>query len=404
MRLTDDTKNGKMRHMEQLLTRGVEQIIGREELEKALAGKRKLRIKFGVDPTRPDIHIGHAVVLRQLRQFQDLGHTVIFLIGDYTTKIGDPSGKSKTRPVLDDVEIAANAKTYLDQVGQILDVKKAEIRYNSEWLSKLSFADLLNLASNFSVAQLIERDDFKNRLESGLELSLHELLYPVMQAYDSVALEADVEFGGNDQLFNLMAGRSLQKKLGQNPQIVFVSELLVGTDGTKKMSKSLDNYIALTDEPIDMYGKVMSIPDNLIGPYYKLCTEIAEEQIQALVQTLAAGANPRDSKASLAREIVSMYHGEDVALKAEEAWNNQFRDGAIPEEIEEFKIKDAHMSLVDLLVETEMASSRGEARRLIEQGGVKLDGTVQILESEPVLADGDILQVGKRRYLKLRVK
>ncbi|MEO7617997.1 MAG: tyrosine--tRNA ligase [Candidatus Saccharibacteria bacterium] len=390
--------------MEQLLSRGVEQIIGREELEKALSSKRKLRIKFGVDPTRPDIHIGHAVVLRQLRQFQDLGHTVIFLIGDYTTKIGDPSGKSKTRPVLSDTEIAANAKTYLDQVGMILDVKKAEIRYNSEWLSKLSFADLLKLASNISVAQLIERDDFKNRLDSGTELALHELLYPLMQAYDSVALEADVEFGGNDQLFNLMAGRALQKKLGQAPQIVYVSELLVGTDGVKKMSKSLDNYVGVTDEPTDMYGKVMSIPDNLVAPYYKLCTEIALEQIDALVKTLADGANPRDSKASLAREIVRMYHGEDAALKAEEAWNHQFREGAMPEVIDEFMIKDVHMSLIDLLVETEMATSRGEARRLIEQGGVKLDGTVQILDSEPVFADGDILQVGKRRYLKLKVQ
>ncbi len=390
--------------MKELLTRGVEQIIGQEELEKALIGTKELRIKFGVDPTRPDIHIGHAVVLRQLRQFQDLGHTVIFLIGDYTTKIGDPSGKSKTRPVLDDTEIAANAKTYLDQVGQILDIKKAEIRYNSEWLSKLSFADLLKLGSNFSVAQLIERDDFKNRLESGIELSLHELLYPVMQAYDSVALQADVEFGGNDQLFNLMAGRALQKKLGQNPQIVFVSELLVGTDGSKKMSKSLDNYIALTDEPLEMYGKVMSIPDNLIGPYYKLCTEIAEEQIEALVKTLAAGANPRDSKASLAREIVRMYHGEDSALNAEAAWNNQFRDGAMPKEIDEFKISNTHMPLIDVLIKSEMATSKSEARRLIEQGGVKLDGTVQLLESKPVFADGDILQVGKRRYLKLRIK
>jgi tyrosyl-tRNA synthetase len=378
--------------MKELLSRGVEQIIGQDELEKALSGTRKLRI-----------HIGHAVVLRQLRQFQDLGHTVIFLIGDYTTKIGDPSGKSKTRPVLDDAEIASNAKTYLDQVGQILDVKKAEIRYNSEWLSKLSFADLLKLASNFSVAQLIERDDFKNRLDSGVELSLHELLYPVMQAYDSVALEADVEFGGNDQLFNLMAGRSLQKKLGQTPQIVFVSELLVGTDGVKKMSKSLDNYIALTDEALDMYGKVMSIPDQLIGPYYKLCTEIAEVQIEALVQTLAAGANPRDSKASLAREIVRMYHGEDIALSAEAAWNNQFREGAMPEEIEEFKVLDKHMPLVDLLINSKMATSKSEARRLIEQGGVKLDGSVQLLDSQPVFADGDILQVGKRRYLKLKV-
>lgn len=401
--LTHKGTHATLSDMEELFSRGVEQIVGREELEQAIKGKRKLRIKFGVDPTRPDIHIGHAVVLRQLRQFQDMGHTVIFLIGDYTTKIGDPSGKSKTRPVLEDAEIKANAITYLDQVGLILDVKKAEIRYNSEWLGKLSFADLLKLASNMSVAQLIERDDFKNRLASGTELALHELLYPLMQAYDSVALEADVEFGGNDQLFNLMAGRALQKKLGQRPQAVFVSELLVGSDGSKKMSKSLDNYIGLTDEPLDMYGKVMSIPDNLIAPYYKLCTEISLDQIDALVQTLAAGANPRDSKASLAREIVRMYHGEDDALSAEESWNKQFRDGALPEDIEEFIVTDKRMTLLDLLVESSMAASKSEARRLIEQGGVKLDSQIQNLDSEPVYATGDILQVGKRRYLKLKV-
>lgn len=394
----------KMMDMEELFTRGVEQIVGREEIEAAIKAGRKLRIKFGVDPTRPDIHIGHAVVLRQLRQFQDMGHTIIFLIGDYTTKIGDPSGRSKTRPVLEDAEIADNARTYLDQVGQILDVKKAEIRYNSEWLGKLSFADLLRLASNMSVAQLIERDDFKNRLESGVELSLHELLYPLMQAYDSVALEADVEFGGNDQLFNLMAGRSLQKKLGQHSQAIFVSELLVGTDGSKKMSKSLDNYVGITDAPLDIYGKVMSIPDNLIAPYYKLCTEISLEQIEALVQTLAAGANPRDSKASLAREIVRIYHGEAQALEAEENWNKQFRDGETPDKIPEFTLVDKHLNLVDLLVASNLAPSKTEARRLIEQGGVKLDGHVQVPDSDPVLADGDIIQVGKRRYIKLKVK
>jgi tyrosyl-tRNA synthetase len=390
--------------MEELLTRGVEQIIGREELEEALKGKRKLRIKFGVDPTRPDIHIGHAVVLRQLRQLQDMGHTIIFLIGDYTTKIGDPSGRSKTRPVLTDEEILANAQTYLDQVGAVLDVKKAEIRRNSEWLAQLTFADLLKLASNMSVAQLIERDDFKNRLAAGQELSLHELLYPLMQAYDSVMLEADVEFGGNDQLFNLMAGRALQKKQGQTPQVVFVSKLLVGTDGSKKMSKSLDNYIGLTDEPTDMFGKVMSIPDSLIAPYYELCTDVPMESVKGLVETLAAGANPRDSKASLAREIVRMYHGEAKALAAEEAWNKQFRDGGRPDHIEEHTVSDAHMTLVDLLVESNMASSKGEARRLIEQGGVRLDDEVQLPESEPVFASHQILQVGKRRYLKLRVK
>ncbi len=302
--------------MEDLLSRGVEQIVGLDELEQALNSKRKLRIKFGVDPTRPDIHIGHAVALRKLRQFQDMGHTVIFLIGDYTTKIGDPSGRSITRPMLTDAEIKANVQTYLDQVGAILNVSKAEIRHNSEWLGKLNFGDLISLASNMSVAQLIERDDFKNRLANGQEIALHELLYPLMQAYDSVALECDVEFGGNDQLFNLMAGRALQKKLGQRPQICFIMELLVGTDGTKKMSKSLDNYVAITDQPVDMYGKVMSLPDGLIAPYYKLCTDVPLETIDGLVSQLAAGANPRDSKASLAREIVRLYHGDKRAVQA----------------------------------------------------------------------------------------
>ncbi len=390
--------------MDELLSRGVEQIVGREELEAALKGNRKLRLKFGVDPTRPDIHVGHAVVLRSLRQFQELGHTVIFLIGDYTTKIGDPSGKSKTRPMLTDKEIAINVKTYLAQVGQILDVDRAEIRYNSEWLGKLSFGDLISLASNVSVAQTIERDDFKNRLASGQELALHELLYPLMQAYDSVALKADVEFGGNDQLFNMMAGRALQKKLGQKPQAVFVMELLVGLDGTKKMSKSLDNYIGITDEPVDMYGKIMSLPDNLIAPYYKLCTEIELEAIDGLVKTLAGGANPRDSKASLAREIVRLYHGEAKALAAEEAWNKQFREGGRPEDIEEYEVPDKRLPLVELLVAASLASSKSEARRLIEQGGVKLDDTVQTPESEPVWANHQMLQVGKRRYLKLRVR
>jgi len=390
--------------MDELLTRGVEDIIGREELEAALASGRKLRIKFGVDPTRPDIHLGHAVVLHQLRQLQERGHTIIFLVGDYTTKIGDPSGKSKTRPVLEDDEILANAQTYLDQVGQILDVKKAEIRRNSEWLGQLDFAGLVKLAGQVSVAQIIEREDFKNRLATGQELALHELLYPLIQAYDSVMLEADVEFGGTDQLFNMMTGRALQKKLGQRPQVVWTAKLLVGLDGVKKMSKSLDNYIAITDEPLDMYGKVMSVPDNLIAPYYELCTQIPQGVITELVKTLAEGANPRDSKASLAREIVRQYHGEAAALKAEEDWNKQFRDGGRPDHIEEYTVSSAHLPLVDLLVESGLASSKSEARRLIEQGGVRLDDTVQTPEAEAVWADHQILQVGKRRYLKLRVK
>ena len=389
--------------MDELLTRGVDQIVGQPELEQAMSSGRKLRIKFGVDPTRPDLHIGHAVVLRKLRQFQDLGHTVIFLIGDYTTKIGDPSGKSKTRPMLSDGEIAANVTSYLDQVGKILNVKQAEIRYNSEWLGKLTFGDLIGLASNISVAQIIERDDFKNRLSSGQELALHEILYPLMQAYDSVALEADMEFGGGDQLFNLLAGRSLQKKLGQKPQIVFTCELLVGLDGVKKMSKSLDNYVSFTDAALEMYGKVMSLPDNLIAPYYKLCTQIDLGVIAELVKTLSSGANPRDSKASLAREIVREYHGDAAALKAESQWIKQFREGGRPDVIDEYHVNVAG-DLIEILLDSGMATSKTEARRLIEQGGVRLDDIPVAGIDEPKIKDGQILQVGKRRYLKLRLK
>lgn len=389
--------------MDELLTRGIDTIIGQEELQRALDSGTKLRIKFGVDPTRPDLHLGHAVALHKLRAFQDLGHTVIFLIGDYTTKIGDPSGKSKTRPMLSDDEIAANVKTYLDQVGQILDVKKAEIRYNSEWLGKLSFADLIGLASQMSVAQIIEREDFKTRLASGQELALHELLYPLMQAYDSVALEADMEVGGTDQLFNLMAGRALQKKLGQKPQIVYTCELLVGLDGVKKMSKSLDNYVGFTDAPLGMYGRIMSLPDELIAPYYKLCTNVDLDIIDALVKTLAGGANPRDSKASLAREIVRLYHGDAAALAAEDDWNRTFRDkkGPTEDQIEEITFTGKHSSLIDFLVAVDIVGSRSDVRRLIDQGGIKVNG--KVVEDEALgLKGNEQIQVGKRRFFKLK--
>jgi tyrosyl-tRNA synthetase len=394
--------------MEELLTRGTDQIIGEDELREALEGKRKLRIKFGVDPTRPDLHIGHAVVMNKLKVLQDMGHTVIFLIGDYTTKIGDPSGKSQTRPMLSDQEIAANVKTYLDQAHLLLNTKKAEIRYNSEWLGKLSFGDLIQLASNVSVAQTIEREDFRNRLATGTELSLHELLYPLMQAYDSVALEADVEFGGSDQLFNLLAGRALQKKLGQRPQIVFTTDLLVGTDGSRKMSKSLDNYIAVTDAPVEMYGKVMSIPDNLIAPYYKLCTQIPLDTIDGLVKTLAEGANPRDSKASLARELVRIYHGEATALKAEEDWNRTFRDkqGPTADQIQEVDLpKGKEHTILDLLLSLELknASSKTQVRTLIDQGGVRINDVPVEAEDAKVKA-GDRVNVGRRTFFKIRQK
>lgn len=387
--------------MNDLLERAVEEVISGTQLQKLLKSKRPLRLKLGVDPSSPDIHLGHAVVLRKLRRFQELGHTVIFLIGDATARIGDPTGRNKTRPVLTEKEILANAQTYLDQVGQILDLEQAEIRRNSEWLDELTFSDLLSLAGNFTVSQLTEREDFQKRLAAGTELGLHELLYPVMQAYDSVMIKADVEFGGRDQRFNMLAGRALQKKMGQEPQQVFMSKILVGTDGKQKMSKSLGNYIALTDEPADMYGKVMRIPDQLIAEYYELVTDVDMKIVSEAVKTVAAGANPRDVKASLAREIVSIYHSPAAAEEAEASFTRIFREGGQPAQEQMHEIKLGKESrLIEVMVSHGAASSNSEVRRLIEQGGIKLNS--QPVESESVAVKaGDVLQVGKRNFYKL---
>jgi tyrosyl-tRNA synthetase len=385
------------------LLRGIDEIISQPELAKALKGPKKLRIKFGVDPSSADIHLGHAVVLRKLRQFQDMGHTVIFLIGDYTAKIGDPSGKKKTRPVLTEKEITQNAQTYLDQVGKILDIKKVEIRRNSEWLDKLSFADLLDLTGKFTVAQIIERDDFKSRLTNGIDVGLHEILYPVMQAYDSVMLMADVEFGGTDQRFNMLAGRALQKKLDQRPQQVVMAKILVGTDGVQKMSKSLGNYISLTDLSHDMYGKIMSIPDELMASYYELCTEVELGAIDEMIKNIAAGANPRDSKASLARDIVAIYHGESAAVEAEDHFNKLFRDKTGPDkkDIEIFFINQ-EQTIVDFLAES-TDKSKSQVRRLIDQSGIKLNQQI-VADANQKIGPGDLLQVGKRLFIELRKK
>ncbi len=361
--------------MNRELKRGVEAVIDPAELDALLAGSKKLRLKLGVDPSSPDIHLGHAVLLRCLARFQRLGHHVIFLIGDTTALIGDPSGKNKTRPVLTEAEVERNAQTYLDQVGKILDIKKAEVRRNSEWLGKLDLGELLKLASNFTVAQLVEREDFATRLKAGADLGLHELLYPLMVAYDSVALEADVEFGGTDQRFNLLAGRALQKKLGQRPQQIVMAKLLVGTDGTHKMSKSLGNYIGVAEGPAEMFGKVMSIPDDLIAPYYELCTDIDLDVIADLVKSLAEGANPRDAKASLAREITSIYHGEAAALAAEATFDRRFRDKTVADEdITDVAHVGASAELVDFLLAAEILPSRSEVRRKVEEGGIRVNG------------------------------
>lgn len=378
----------------------VDDVIVRGHLESRLKKGEKLRIKLGMDPTAPDLHLGHAVALRLLRRFQDLGHTVVFIIGDYTARIGDPSGKSKTRPQLDAKEIDKNANTYFKQVGKILDLKKAEVRYNSEWLGKLKFEDVIRLAAKFTTARILERDDFTKRMKAGEEISCHELLYPMMQAYDSVAIKADVEVGGTDQRFNMLAGRELQKKMGLPEQDVITVPLLVGLDGKDKMSKSLGNYIGITEPPEEMYGKVMSIPDALIGHYVLL----AADGMNGLVvkKVLEAGTNPRDIKMQLARSIVTRYHTAKDAEKAEAAFVALFQKHEQPAEMPTWKAPKG-ATLADALVAAGMAASKSEARRLVEQKGVKVDGQVasDANQALSLQKSGVVIQKGKRHFVRV---
>lgn len=379
--------------IDEILTRGVAEIINKDSLKEKLESEKPLRIKYGVDPTKPDIHLGHMVHLRTLKKFQEMGHTIIFLIGDYTTKIGDPSGRNTTRPVLTDDEIKANAKTYFEQITKILDIDKTEIRYNSEWFDKMTFADILLIAGKFSTNNVIERDDFAKRLKEGSNVGLQELLYPVMQAYDSVELKADVEFGGTDQKFNMLAGRELQKKLGQAPQDVVMMKLLVGLDGKTKMSKSTGNYIAITDAPADMFGKVMSIPDELIPQYYELCTS----------EDMPTTGNPRDIKAELAHIIVETYHDATKADEAAAEFDRIYKNKEMPSDMPTINIKDDKINIVDLVMEAKLASSRSEARRLVEQGGVEVAG-VKIDDPNKIIdiENSMILRVGKTKFVKIQ--
>lgn len=399
-------KNNKLKpaskeQIEEILHRGTEEAIDAKHLEKDLTSGATLRIKLGADPTAPDLHLGHAVVLRKLREFQKLGHTAVFLIGDYTALIGDPSGKSKTRPQLSAEEIERNAKTYFEQAGKILDLKKCVIRYNSEWFGEFSLADLIKLTSNFSEARILERDDFSKRLKEGVEIGAHEVLYPMMQAYDSVMINASVEIGGTDQRFNMLAGRDLQRKMGMPEQDVIMCPLLIGLDGEKKMSKSLGNYIALNDAPNDMYGKVMSIPDKLIIHYFELATELALDEIKKMEKDLKGGKNPRDVKMRLAREIVAMYHSAKDAKKAEDNFIGVFQKKEKPEDIATHKIKGKSENILEVLVNSKLAPSKGEARRLIEQGGVKInDETVKDINFE--VKKDSLIQKGKRFFVKTK--
>ena len=378
----------------------------RAKLEKSAATGKPLRVKLGADPTAPDIHLGHTVVIRKLRAFQELGHIAIFLIGDFTGMIGDPSGKSTTRPQLTREEINANAETYKQQIFKLLDPDKTIIDFNSRWMDTLGSAGFLRLAGHVTVRQILERDDFQQRLEANRPLALHEVMYPLVMAYDSVALEADVELGGTDQKFNLLMGRNLQREYGQESQVAMITPLLEGTDGVQKMSKSLGNYIGINEPPQEIFGKVMSISDELMWRYYELCTNLTPVEIAALRESANDGrANPRDIKADLAKSIVADFHSEAEARKAEEEFNAMFRNKQAPEDVEERTLTSGAWKLPKLLVELGLVQSMAEARRVIEQGGVYVDGErrTQTDFEVGISADHSVLvQVGKRRFVRVR--
>lgn len=390
------------------LGKGTTEIIRENELraklEKSAATGKPLRVKLGADPTAPDIHLGHTVVIRKLRAFQELGHTAIFLIGDFTGMIGDPSGKNATRPQLTREEINANAETYKQQIFKLLDPEKTVIDFNSRWMDTLGSAGFLRLASHVTVRQILERDDFQQRLETNRPLALHEVMYPLVMAYDSVALAADVELGGTDQKFNLLMGRNLQREYGQESQVAIITPLLEGTDGVQKMSKSLGNYIGINEPPQEIFGKVMSISDDVMWRYYELCTDLSIAEIAALRENVEQ-RNPRDIKADLARRIVADFYSETEARKAAEEFDAMFRNKQTPDVVEERALRSGPWKLPKLLVELALVSSMAEARRLIEQGGVYVEGErrtqtdfeVGLTEDRPVL-----IQVGKRRFVRVK--
>jgi tyrosyl-tRNA synthetase len=389
--------------IKRLLEHNVEETIVKKSLEEKLRSGKKLRVKYGADPSRPDLHLGHSIPICKLKEFQDLGHQVVFIIGDYTATIGDPSGKSKTRPALSIEEVKENAKSYFDQVGKILDLKKTELRYNSEWFSKLSFEEILKLTANFTVARILERDDFTKRLSAGNDIAVTEMLYPMMQAYDSIVTEADVEIGGTDQRFNLLAGRELQKKMGKPEQDVLICPLLVGLDGVNKMSKSLDNYIGINESATGMFGKVMSISDEMVFYYFKLLTDKGADELHEIERVLAEkNAKARDLKAQLAKDIIEIYHDRAAATAAEAEFNRIFREKQKPTEMPEMHLEKKEYPLLDLLTAAGLITTKNEGRRLIEQGGVRIDNAVQTDAQATITArSGMILQVGKRKFVKL---
>ena len=389
-----------------IINRGTDEILTETDLEKKLKSGKQLVIKAGFDPTAPDLHLGHTVLLNKLRHFQDLGHKVIFLIGDFTGRIGDPSGKNKTRPTLDSKDLIENAKTYEKQVFKILKKELTEIKFNSEWCDQLGADGLIKLASKYNVARMLERDDFNKRFTSNKSIAIHEFLYPLVQGYDSVALKADVECGGTDQKFNLLVGRELQRDYDQDPQVVITVPILEGLDGEKKMSKSLDNYVAIDEDPDEMFGKIMSISDDLMWRWFELLSFMPEEQISKLKDEMNIGKNPRDIKFVLAEELVDRFHKDGDGEKCKETFLNRFQKGNMPDEIEliEVKIEKDTIPLVNLLKNTNMITSISEGNRLIKQGGIKINSK-KVEDSKLEISKGteDVYQVGKRKFLKIKV-
>lgn len=391
------------------IARGTDTLLIESELEQKLARAKatgtKLRCKLGLDPTAPDIHVGHTVVLNKLRQLQDLGHTVIFLIGDFTAAIGDPTGRNTTRPPLSPEQIKVNAETYLEQAAHVIDIEKAEVRWNSEWCNQLGATGLIQLASRYTVARLLERDDFAKRFAEQLPIAVHELVYPLMQGYDSVALHADLELGGSDQRFNLLVGRELQRQYGQEPQCILTMPLLVGLDGVNKMSKSKHNYIGITESADEMFGKVMSISDTLMWDWYNLLSLKSNAAIAELKSECENGRNPRDAKVLLAKEIVARFHDDKAADAAEAEFNNRFRAGAVPSDIPEVNVAapDGEIGIARLIKEAGLCPSTGEANRNIDQGGVRLEGERISDRGLKVKPGTYTLQVGKRRWAKVTV-
>jgi len=390
-----------------ILTSNIEEVLPEEELLNKLKNSKKnnipLNIKLGCDPSRPDLHIGHSVVLNKLKQFQDLGHNVILVIGDFTAMIGDPTGRNKTRPQIDIEETKNNSKTYIDQVSKILDISRTKIVYNSKWLNDINLNKLISLSSKFTLAQFLERDDFNKRYKNGLPISLHEFMYPLAQAYDSVYLRSDVEIGGTDQKFNLLLARDLQKEFSMQPQVALTMPLIEGTDGTEKMSKSYDNYIAFNDSPNDMYGKVLSIPDNLIFKYFKYVSNLSLKEISDYELSLKANKiNHRDLKRKLAREIVSIYYDNNAASQAEENFDIVIVNKGIPKDIKEVAI-DKTIKLVDFLLNYDLVSSKGEAKRLIKQSAVRInDNVITDLHLNLEVSTDYTIKVGKRRFIKIK--